>query len=140
MTGFSPLPSLLGGVLIGLAAFLLLWGVGRSAGISGIAGGLLDAGRGDRGWRAEFIGGLIAGGLLLHWLRPGSFGAPAGGWLGLLVAGLLVGFGARWSGGCTSGHGICGLGRLSRRSLVAVLVFMSTGAVVVALLNRGAAL
>jgi uncharacterized membrane protein YedE/YeeE len=140
MTGFTPLPSLLGGVLIGVAALLLLWGVGRAAGVSGIAGGLLDARSGDRGWRAEFIGGLVAGGLLLHFVRPAAFGAPPGGWAGLAVAGLLVGFGARLSGGCTSGHGICGLGRLSARSLVAVIVFMCTGAITVALLHRGAGL
>ena len=138
MTGFTPVPSLVGGLLVGVAALLLLWGTGRSAGISAIAGGLLDAPPGDRGWRAEFVGGLIAGGLLLRWLRPESFAAPAGSWEALALAGLLVGFGARLSGGCTSGHGICGLGRLSKRSLVAVIVFMVTGAVTVALLHRGA--
>jgi uncharacterized protein len=131
------LPALLGGLTIGVAASLLLWGAGHAAGISGIAGGLLTARGQEWRWRAEFIAGLIAGGLLLRWLAPGWLGAPAGGALGLAVAGLLVGFGARLSGGCTSGHGICGLGRLSGRSLVAVMVFMFTGALTVALRGQG---
>jgi uncharacterized membrane protein YedE/YeeE len=137
MTGFTPVASFIGGVLVGVAALLLLLGTGRQAGISGIAGGLLDAQAGDRAWRAELVGGLLAGGLLLRWVRPQVFAAPAGSVLALALAGLLVGFGARWSGGCTSGHGICGLGRLSKRSLVAVMVFMTAGAIAVALLRRG---
>jgi uncharacterized protein len=130
------LPALLGGLTIGVAASLLLWGAGHAAGVSGIAGGLLTARGAEWRWRAEFIGGLIAGGLLLRWLAPGWMGVPAGGALSLAVAGLLVGSGARLSGGCTSGHGICWLGRLSGRSLVAVMVFMFTGALAVALRGR----
>jgi uncharacterized protein len=128
--------ALLGGLLIGASASLLLWGAGRTAGISGIAAGLLSARGTEWRWRAQFIGGLLAGGALLRWLAPGSIAPPAAS-LGVLVAaGLLVGFGARLSGGCTSGHGICGLGRLSGRALAAVLVFMFTGALVVALVGR----
>jgi uncharacterized membrane protein YedE/YeeE len=133
MSDIAWLPALLGGLIIGVAASLLLWGAGHAAGVSGIAGGLLTARGAEWRWRAEFIGGLIAGGLLLRWLAPERLGVPAGGMVGLALAGLLVGFGSRLSGGCTSGHGICGLGRLSGRSLVAVVVFMFTGALVVAL-------
>jgi uncharacterized protein len=126
--------SFAGGIMVGLAAALLLWGTGRLAGVSGIAGGLLPVKRGDWEWRALFIGGLVAGGLVLRWLQPQALGTPPGTPLVLALAGLLVGFGTRLGGGCTSGHGVCGVGRLSRRSLVAVLVFMLTGAVTVALM------
>jgi uncharacterized membrane protein YedE/YeeE len=136
MSGFTPGASLLGGLLIGVAAALLLWGSGRAAGVSGIAAGLLTP-AGDWLWRAQFVGGLVAGGLLLRWLVPWAAAPPAGGLLALAAGGLLVGFGARLGGGCTSGHGICGLGRLSRRSLVAVAVFMATAAVVVFLVRHG---
>jgi uncharacterized protein len=136
MSGFGLVSALLGGMLVGVAASLLLWGAGRPAGVSGIAGGLLTARAGDWRWRAEFVLGLLVGGLVLRWLRPDWLGAPAGSLLGLGVAGLLVGFGASISGGCTSGHGICGLGRLSGRSLVAVLAFMFTGVLAVALVRR----
>jgi uncharacterized protein len=122
-----------GGLLVGLAAALLLWGTGRIAGVSGIAGGLLPVRRGDWGWRAQFIGGLVAGGLLLRWWHPQALGVPSGSVLVLALAGLLVGFGTRVGGGCTSGHGICGIGRLSPRSVVAVLVFVATGMLTVAL-------
>jgi uncharacterized protein len=137
MSAYPLLSALLGGLLIGLAASLLLWGAGHAAGVSGIAGGLLRGSAGDWGWRAEFLGGLVAGGLLLRVLLPGSLQAPAANMVVLALAGVLVGLGAGLSGGCTSGHGICGLGRLSGRSLVAVLVFMFTGVVVVALVRMG---
>jgi uncharacterized protein len=137
---FALFTALLGGVLIGAAASLLLWGAGHAAGVSGIAAGLLPARAGDWRWRAEFVGGLVAGGLVLRWLAPERLGAPAGSFVLLAVAGVLVGFGARLSGGCTSGHGICGLGRLSGRSLAAVVVFMLTGALVVALVRHGGVL
>jgi uncharacterized membrane protein YedE/YeeE len=140
MSSFTPWSSFAGGLLIGAAAVLLLWGVGRAAGVSGIAGGLLSARAGDWRWRAEFVGGLLVGGVLLRLVRPDCFGTPAGSWATLALAGLLVGFGARLSGGCTSGHGICGLGRLSGRSLVAVVAFMFTGAAAVALLRHGVGL
>jgi uncharacterized membrane protein YedE/YeeE len=137
MSGFTPWGSLAGGLMIGVAASLLAWGVGRAAGVSGIAGGLLSVRRGDWGWRAQFVAGLVVGGLVLRWVRPECLAAPAGSWLTLGAAGLLVGFGAGLSGGCTSGHGICGLGRLSGRSLVAVIAFMFTGMLAVALLRQG---
>jgi uncharacterized protein len=132
MENFTPIPALVGGVLIGLAASLLLLLNGRVAGISSIFGGLLQRAPGERGWRLAFVGGLLAGGVALLALAPGVFPSEAPRHLGLLLlAGVLVGFGTRMSGGCTSGHGVCGLSRLSGRSLVAVLVFMATGAATV---------
>ena len=121
------LAPLLGGLLIGASALLLLGFNGRIAGVSGILGGLPGAPVGDRGWRLAFLGGLGLGGLVLLLAAPAALRGPvAPVWL-LVVAGLLVGFGARAANGCTSGHGVCGLGRRSRRSGVAVLVFMTTG-------------
>lgn len=114
-----------GGVLIGLAAVLLLWSIGRIAGISGIASGALEGERGDRAWRFAFLAGMmLAGALTLQFLPspPHALTAPAPL---LLAAGFLVGFGTRLGNGCTSGHGVCGLGRLSIRSLAAVITFMA---------------
>lgn len=132
MQGFTPLPSLLGGILIGLAASVLLLMNGRIAGISGIVGGLVMPGTKDRLERLLFLVGLLGGGALLFWLRresiPSASSLPVG--LGA-IAGLVVGFGTRLGNGCTSGHGVCGLSRLSARSLVATLTFMGTGAVTV---------
>ncbi|MBV8465998.1 MAG: YeeE/YedE family protein [Burkholderiales bacterium] len=122
--------ALMGGLLIGLAATLLLWLDGRIAGISGIVSGLLRPARGEIAWRAAFLFGLIATAGLYMALIPGAdlprtdLPRPI-----LLIAGLLVGFGTAMGGGCTSGHGVCGLGRLSRRSFVAVLTFMATAIV-----------
>ncbi|MCY1035594.1 YeeE/YedE family protein [Corallococcus sp. BB11-1] len=118
---------LLGGALIGLSASLLLWLNGRIAGVSGIAGGVFGAARGDRGWRLAFLAGLLGGGLLLRFAWPGTLGAPpvSSPWW-LVVAGLLVGVGTRLGNGCTSGHGVCGISRGSRRSVVATLTFMAT--------------
>lgn len=122
--------SLVGGALIGLSATLLLLFNGRVAGISGIVAGLFSPA--DRSWRAAFVGGLLAGGALLFWLRPESFGkGPLVGLPMVAVAGLLVGYGTRNANGCTSGHGVCGLARLSPRSLAATLAFMGAGAVTV---------
>ncbi|WP_313397868.1 YeeE/YedE thiosulfate transporter family protein [Stenotrophomonas sp.] len=119
--------ALAGGVLIGLAATLLLWLTGRIAGISGIVGGVLQPRQGEVAWRAAFLVGLIAAGAAWLWLVPGAY-TPRQGFppVLLVVAGLLVGFGTRLGNGCTSGHGVCGLGRLSLRSLAAVLTFMVT--------------
>lgn len=117
---------LLGGALIGISASLLLWLDGRIAGISGMVNGLTGTPAADRGWRVAFLIGLmLVGGLMLHGLPivPPRAGFSAAL---LVVAGLLVGFGTSMGSGCTSGHGVCGLGRLSMRSLVAVLVFMFT--------------
>lgn len=133
----SPLLSpLLGGVLIGSSALLLLGLSGRIAGVSGIVGGLVRAPAGDRGWRIAFLGGLLLGGLLLLRFAPSTLppGLPAP-WPLVVVAGLLVGYGAGAGNGCTSGHGVCGLGRRSPRSLAAVLVFMTTGALAAQLLR-----
>jgi len=119
--------ALAGGVLIGLAATLLLWLTGRIAGISGIVGGVLQPRQGEVAWRAAFLVGLIAAGAAWLWLVPGAY-TPRQGFppVLLVVAGLLVGFGTRLGNGCTSGHGVCGLGRLSLRSLAAVMTFMVT--------------
>ncbi|MDC0709180.1 YeeE/YedE family protein [Stigmatella sp. ncwal1] len=128
----SLLLPLLGGALIGLSASLLLLFNGRIAGISGIAGGLFGGMKGERGWRLAFLGGLVGGGLLLRVVWPETLGtshAPGSGWL--VAAGLLVGVGTRLGNGCTSGHGVCGLARGSRRSFVATLTFMATGALTV---------
>lgn len=116
-----------GGVLIGLAATLLLWLNGRVAGVSGMVNGVLFPHRGDVAWRVAFLLGLVAAAGLYMTLVPGA-PLPREDYsrAGLVVAGLLVGFGTRMGNGCTSGHGVCGLGRFSFRSLVAVAVFMAT--------------
>jgi len=131
MENFTPVPALAGGVLIGLASVWLLAANGRIAGISNILHGLFARAPGDLAWRAWFIAGLIAAGFLWHAL--GLAPAPRSGFgLGwAAAAGLLVGYGTRMSNGCTSGHGVCGLGRLSLRSLAAVVVFMLTGGIAV---------
>lgn len=119
--------ALLGGGLIGLSAALLWLTHGRIAGITGITGGVIAA-RGGRGWRAAFLVGLAAAGLVARVVAPQAIGAPRHGWPLVIAAGLLVGFGTQLGGGCTSGHGVCGLARWSTRSLVAVATFMTTGA------------
>ena len=131
MHNFTPFRSLFGGVIIGLAASLLALGAGRVAGISGILGGVITPGREGRGWRLQFLAGLGVGALLLLVIQPAVFGSAGRSLPVLVLAGLLVGFGARLGGGCTSGHGVCGLSRISGRSLVATLVFMSTAAITV---------
>ncbi|MGF1615558.1 MAG: YeeE/YedE family protein [Gammaproteobacteria bacterium] len=126
MEGFTPWAALAGGTLIGLAALLLLLFNGRIAGISGILGGSLEPKRGDLLWRVLFFFGLLAGGLIMLWWRPMALdiridvSTPA-----VILAGLLVGLGARIGSGCTSGHGVCGVGRLAPRSIVASAVFVS---------------
>lgn len=135
LTAHSALFALAGGALIGASAALLYLLEGRIAGISGIWGGLAD--RTDRAWRLAFVLGLLAAGLAAHALSPAAATPPAPG-AGpsaplLAVAGLLVGFGARMGNGCTSGHGVCGLGRGSARSLSATVTFMATAAAVVLL-------
>ena len=124
------LSALSGGVLIGLAATLLLWLTGRIAGISGMLGGVLLPKRGEVAWRLAFLLGLIGAGAAWLWWVPGAY-VPRQGFppVLLVVAGLLVGFGTRMGNGCTSGHGVCGLGRLSLRSLAAVLTFMLTAVI-----------
>lgn len=137
MTDFTPLTALSGGILIGLAALLFLLVQGRVAGISGILAGLLAPVTSDIGWRWRFIAGLAVGGALGFWL----LGLPAPdlsqvNWPWLLVGGLLVGFGAKLGNGCTSGHGICGIGRLSVRSIVATLLFMLAGMITVFIMRH----
>ena len=119
--------ALAGGVLIGLSATVLLWLNGRVAGVSGILSGVLFPTSGDVAWRAMFLAGLIMAAGLYMVLVPGA-PLPRSDFppTGLIVAGLLVGFGTRMGNGCTSGHGVCGIGRLSMRSLVAVMTFMIT--------------
>ena len=125
---FTPTSALAGGLLIGLAAALLILLEGRIAGISGIVGGLLQPLRkGDVAWRAAFALGLVAAPLLYQALAELPQSRIDTGWATLIVAGALVGFGSRLGSGCTSGHGVCGLSRRSPRSLVATLVFMSAG-------------
>jgi len=127
LSHFTPWASLAGGLLIGLAAALLLHLNGRIAGISGLLGGLLRSTPGERGWRLAFLLGLLAAPLL--WLTLGRPLQPQidAGYPALVLAGLLVGVGTRYGSGCTSGHGVCGIARLSPRSLVATLSFMAAG-------------
>jgi uncharacterized membrane protein YedE/YeeE len=137
MHNFTPLASLLGGVLIGLGASAMLLLDGKIAGISGILGGVLKPVKGDTLWRVCFLTGLLAGGLLLRESLPAAFDFGIIRPFPLLaIAGLLVGFGTRLGSGCTSGHGVCGVSRLSPRSLVATATFIFTGALVVYLLNH----
>ncbi len=111
--------------------------LGRIAGISGIFNGLLNFGREDWTWRAYFIAGLLLGGAGLFVVHPEGFGVTIDRSPGAIVlAGLLVGFGTRMGGGCTSGHGICGMGRLSPRSIVAVCTFMLTGSVTAGVITQ----
>ncbi|MFW5924722.1 MAG: YeeE/YedE family protein [Myxococcota bacterium] len=133
MTEFTPLASLVGGLMIGTSAALLLLANGRIAGISGIAGGLLTRPpRGDVAWRAVFLAGLLAGGAVMMLWNPGLFAFELDrSLLALAGAGLLVGFGTRLGNGCTSGHGVCGISRFSVRSIAATGTFMVAGVVTV---------
>ena len=130
-SAFTPWPALAGGVLIGLAAALLVLLNGRIAGISGVLAGLLKPVKGDLAWRAAFVLGLVGAPLAYRLVAAlplpridAGFGAGFGA---VMLAGLLVGLGTRYGSGCTSGHGVCGLSRLSPRSLVATLAFMGAG-------------
>jgi uncharacterized membrane protein YedE/YeeE len=130
MDEFTPLLSLTGGLLIGVAAISLLLSHGRIAGISGIISGILHPEKEDSLWRVVFILGMLAGALLIGWFHPDALAveidvSPAA----ILLAGFLVGMGTRIGNGCTSGHGVCGIGRLSVRSIVAVIVFFSCAAI-----------
>ena len=132
MTSFTPLSAVIGGILIGLSATLLLWTTGRVAGISGIVGGLLRPAAAEVPWRVAFIIGLIAAPLLF---RAAGGAAPAIAVTPSLplaiLGGLLVGYGTQLGGGCTSGHGVCGLARLSPRSLAATATFLLVALVTV---------
>jgi uncharacterized membrane protein YedE/YeeE len=128
MTHFTPFAALLGGVLIALSAVILLALNGRIAGVSGVAGGLWFSPPGERGWRWLFLAGLVLG-TALHVGLSGQVPVPRSGFptVAVVLAGLLVGYGTSLSGGCTSGHGVCGLARFSPRSLAATLTFLVVG-------------
>jgi uncharacterized membrane protein YedE/YeeE len=132
MQNFTPGSALAGGALIGLATSSLLFFAGRIAGISGVVGGLLRPEPREWGWRAAFVAGLLFGGAALLLFLPHAIGVPTRSYAWLAVAGLLVGFGARLGRGCTSGHGVCGISRLSSKSIVATATFMATGIATVA--------
>ena len=136
MTDFEVLMPLTGGILIGIAASMMLLFSGRIAGVSGIFGGMLFQQGKERAWRLSFITGLIAGGILLYTINTDFFENSSGrGLLAVNIAGLLVGIGTRIGGGCTSGHGVCGIGRLSLRSIVATVTFVLAGMVAVVLVK-----
>jgi len=136
---FTPWASLSGGILLGLASALFILVNGRILGISGIVGGLFRPRTGDVGWRLSFVLGMLVAPLLY----AAVVGLPAvridAGWATLMVAGVMVGFGTRYGSGCTSGHGVCGLSRLSPRSVVATLAFMAAGFVTVYLVRHAMA-
>jgi hypothetical protein len=128
MHDFTPVPALIGGALIGLSASILLFTHGKVAGISGLYAGALRSDTPDRKMRVAFLFGLVAAGAVLRLLSPRLFESSWTPPLALaLAAGLVVGVGTRLGGGCTSGHGVCGLSRLSGRSLVATMTFMAFG-------------
>ena len=137
MEHFTPTASLLGGMFIGLSASAMLLANGKIAGISGIVAGLLSPTKHDILWRLVFVAGLLAGGFLLRFFSTRSFeigSVRSGG--ALALAGLLVGFGTRLGNGCTSGHGVCGISRGSKRSLIATATFMAMGAAAVYIVNH----
>jgi uncharacterized membrane protein YedE/YeeE len=137
MENFTPIASLLGGILIGLSASAMLLFNGKIAGISGILGGLVGFKKKDTLWRASFVAGLITGGLVLRALAPQVFDFAIVRSAGALaVAGFMVGLGARVGNGCTSGHGVCGISRFSVRSMVATMLFIVAGAATVFLVNH----
>jgi hypothetical protein len=133
MANFTPVSAAIGGALIGLSATLLMLLIGRVAGISGIFGGCLAGWKSEQGWRLAFLGGLVLAPLtaMLAGYKVPDPQMPAS-LLTIIAGGLLVGFGARLGGGCTSGHGICGVARLSARSIAATLIFMAAAIVTVA--------
>ena len=134
MAPFDPLSAAVGGALIGFAAILLMLLTGRIAGIAGILGDLFTADASDWAWRIAYMAGLIAAPLAFMALGR-ALGAPAmpASWIVVAIAGLLVGFGTRLGNGCTSGHGICGIARLSPRSIAATIMFMVVAILVVAI-------
>ncbi len=138
MNHFTPLSAAIGGALIGLSAALLMLVAGRVAGITGIFSGALTGTAGERGWRWAFVGGLILAplsGALVGY--PLTVPAMPGNWALIIVAGVLVGFGTRMSNGCTSGHGVCGIARISPRSITATAIFMAVAIGVVAVMRHG---
>jgi uncharacterized membrane protein YedE/YeeE len=136
MAPFDPVSAAIGGALIGLAATLLMLLTGRIAGIAGIFGDLVDLAGGDRVWRLAFVLGLIAAPLVLAGAGHALRAPMMPGWIVVVMAGLLVGFGTRLGNGCTSGHGICGIARLSPRSMAATVTFMAAAMLVVAVVRH----
>jgi uncharacterized protein len=135
MSDFTPWSGLGGGALIGLSASLLLLGAGRVAGVSGITVGAFSSEPAERNWRVAFLVGLVAAGLGAVIIQPAAIAPAPRSLLWLAIAGLFVGVGTRLGSGCTSGHGVCGMSRLSPRSLVATLLFLLSGMLTVALLR-----
>jgi len=133
---FTPYSALLGGVLIGAAASLLMMLNGKIAGVSGIASGIMTNIFGERLWRLCFVGGLIVSPMVYQCFAPIPEIKITGGWTSTILAGLIVGIGTRFASGCTSGHGVCGLARCSFRSLIATMCFMFTGFLTVYLMRR----
>ena len=132
MENFTPVSALIGGLIIGGAATLFLWTMGRVAGISGILAGLLRLDKSNFSWQLAFVLGLILGPFVVSEFGPGIVPVTIDANIPMLiVAGLLVGVGARLGGGCTSGHGVCGIARFSARSMIATAVFMTVAAVTV---------
>lgn len=128
--------ALLGGLLIGIAAASLLVLTGKTAGVSGIVEGLLRVERGEWRWKAAFVAGLVAGGLLLVRTMPGALPTtPPRAWPWVIAGGVLVGLGSRIGGGCTSGHGVCGIGRGSVRGIVGTALFIASGVLTVVVLR-----
>jgi uncharacterized membrane protein YedE/YeeE len=137
MDNFTPVASLIGGILIGLSASAMLLFNGKIAGISGIVAGLLSPTRSDVVWRAVFVAGLLTGGFILKLLSSQVFEiGVVRSEAAFVLAGLLIGFGARLGSGCTSGHGVCGVSRFSKRSIAATATFIATGAAVVYVVNH----
>jgi uncharacterized membrane protein YedE/YeeE len=138
MTNFTPISAAIGGALIGFSAALLMLLMGRVAGISGIFGGCLRPGASGRGWRLAFLAGLLLAPLSAMAI---GFDVPLpampASWPIVIGAGLLVGFGSRMGNGCTSGHGVCGIARLSPRSITATVVFMAAAMITVAVMRHG---
>ncbi len=132
---FTPIEAIAGGALIGLAATILYLSIGKVAGISGILSGFLAGEKPERPWRGAFLSGLLLGGIVLFGLQPSAFGASSRPVGMLVVAGFAVGVGTQIGSGCTSGHGVCGLSRFSKRSLVAVCTFMGTAIATVLVLR-----
>jgi hypothetical protein len=126
MEGFTPVLSTIGGILIGLAAIGLLFANGRIAGISGITAGVLRPQKNNTLWRVLFIAGMLVGALLIRWFHPDAMAIRIDvSNAAVLLGGFLVGIGTRIGNGCTSGHGVCGVGRLAPRSIVASIVFFA---------------
>jgi uncharacterized membrane protein YedE/YeeE len=136
ITNFTPLPALIGGLLIGLASALLMLGFGRIFGISGIIAGIIKPQKGDTFWKVIAVVGLLVGAFTANYFMDSPQKIQTVSLPYLIVGGLFTGFGTRLGSGCTSGHGVCGISRLSKRSIVATMTFILSGIVTVYLVNR----